>query len=60
MNVSGELSAMNSEVAEVYNNIIDNDGIIMKTLKSIPLIGGLARSLDSKLDEASFNMKGIE
>jgi hypothetical protein len=39
MNVSGELSAMNSEVSEVYNNIIDNDGIIMKTLKSIPLIG---------------------
>lgn len=60
MNVSGELSAMNSEVSEVYNNIIDNDGIIMKTLKSIPLIGWLAKSLDSKLDEASFNMKGIE
>jgi hypothetical protein len=60
MNVSGELSAMNSEVSEVYNNIIDNDGIIMKTLKSIPLIGWLAKTLDSKLDEASFNMKGIE
>lgn len=60
MNVSGELNAMNNEVSEVYNNIIDNDGIIMKTLKSLPLIGGLAKSLDSKLDEASFNMKGIE
>lgn len=60
MNVSGELSTMNNEVSEVYNNIIDNDGIIMKTLKSLPLIWGLAKSLDSKLDEASFNMKGIE
>ncbi len=60
MNVSDELSTMNNEVSEVYNNIIDNDGIVMKTLKSLPLIGGLAKSLDSKLDEASFNMKGIE
>jgi hypothetical protein len=60
MNVSGELSTMNNEVSEVYSNIIDNDGFIMKTLKSIPLIGSLAKTLDSKFDEASFNMKGIE
>lgn len=60
MNVSDELGKMNTEVSEVYDNIIDNDGVVMKTLKSLPLIWGLAKSLDSKLDEAKFNIKGIE
>lgn len=60
MNVSDELGKMNGEVSSVYDNIIDNDGVVMKTLKSIPLIGSLAKWLDSKLDEAKFNMKGIE
>ncbi|MCP4523180.1 MAG: hypothetical protein GY828_03095, partial [Candidatus Gracilibacteria bacterium] len=60
MTVSDELSSMNSEVSSVYNGIIDNDGPIMKVFKSLPLVGGLAESLDAKMDEAKFNMKGIE
>jgi len=32
----------------------------MKFFKSIPLLGSLVKTLDSKFDEASFNMKGIE
>jgi len=60
MKVSDELKIMNSEVQEVYSDIIDNDGDVMKFFKSIPLLGGLVKSLDSKFDEASFNMKGIE
>ncbi|MCP4523082.1 MAG: hypothetical protein GY828_02580 [Candidatus Gracilibacteria bacterium] len=60
MTVSDELSAMNNEVSTVYNGIIDNDGPIMKVFKSLPLVGGLAESLDAKMDEAKFNMKGIE
>ena len=60
MKVSDELKVMNWEVQEVYSEIIDNDGNIMKFFKSIPLLGSLVKTLDSKFDEASFNMKGIE
>ncbi len=60
MKVSEELKEMNGEVQEVYSEIIDNDGSVMKFFKAIPLLGGLVKSLDSKFDEASFNMKGIE
>lgn len=60
MNVSWELSKMNSEVSGVYDSIIDNDGKVMKVIKSIPLLGGLAKTLDKKYDEAKFNIKSIE
>lgn len=60
MKVSEELKSMNGEVQEVYSDIIDNDGNVMKFFKSIPLLGGLVKTLDSKFDEAAFNMKGIE
>jgi len=60
MKVSDELRIMNWEVQEVYSDIIDNDGNVMKFFKSIPLLGSLVKTLDSKFDEASFNMKGIE
>jgi len=60
MKVSDELKAMNGEVQEVYSDIIDNDGNVMKFFKSIPLLWSLVKTLDSKFDEASFNMKGIE
>jgi hypothetical protein len=60
MRVSDELKVMNSEVQEVYSDIIDNDGNVMRFFKSIPLLGNLVKTLDSKFDEASFNMKGIE
>ncbi len=60
MKVSDELSAMNKDVQSVYSEIIDNDGTVMKIAKSIPLIGSLAKTLDSKWDEARFNIKSME
>ncbi|MDQ7009194.1 MAG: hypothetical protein Q9M94_02790 [Candidatus Gracilibacteria bacterium] len=60
MKISDELRIMNGEVQEVYSDIIDNDGNVMKFFKSIPLLGNLVKGLDAKFDEASFNMKGIE
>ena len=60
MKVSDELKNMNWEVQEVYSDIIDNDGNVMKFFKSIPLLWGLVKTLDSKFDGAAFNMKGIE
>lgn len=60
MNVSTELSKMNSEVQEVYGEIISNDGAVMKLLKSIPGLNILANMIDQKFGEASFNMKSIE
>ena len=57
MNVSDELTKMNSNVQDVYQEIIDNDGTFMKIAKSIPVISTLAKALDSKWDEAKFNMK---
>lgn len=60
MKVSEELKDMNGGVQAVYSEIIDNDGGVMKFFKSIPLLGGMVKSMDAKFDEASFNMKGIE
>ncbi len=60
MNVSDELTKMNGSVQTVYKEIIDNDGTVMKIAKSIPLIGTLAKTLDAKWDEASFNIKSLE
>lgn len=60
MNVSDELSSMNDSVQVVYSEIIDNDGTVMKIAKSLPLIWALAAKLDSKWDEASFNIKSLE
>ena len=60
MNVSGELKKMNWEVQEVYRDIINDDGTIMRIAKSIPIISSLAHVLDKKIDEAEFNMKGLE
>lgn len=59
MDVSDELAKMNGQVQSVYKDIIDNDGPIMKTMKAIPLIGTLAKTIDSKLDEAKFNLKDL-
>lgn len=60
MNVSDELTKMNVEVQAVYSDIINNDWTIMKIAKSIPLLWSLVKTLDSKFDEAAFNIKGIE
>jgi len=60
MNVSKELGEMNGEVQKVYSDIIDNDMAITKFFKKIPVIWTWVKSIDAKVDEASFNMKGIE
>lgn len=60
MNVSDELTKMNTSVQAVYKEIIDNDWVIMKVIKQIPLIWVLAKSLDSKWDETTFNIKWLE
>jgi hypothetical protein len=60
MQVSDELTKMNGEVQSVYKDIINSDGTIMKIAKSLPVISILAKSLDSKWDEAKFNIKSME
>jgi len=60
MTVSQELWKMNKDVQSVYNDIIDNDGVVMKVAKSIPLVSSLAKVLDAKWDEARFNIKSME
>jgi len=60
MNVSEELGEMNNSVQWVYSEIIDNDMALTKFFKKIPVLGSLVKIIDSKVDEATFNMKGIE
>lgn len=60
MNVSDELSQMNKDVQSVYKDIIDNDGMVMKIAKSLPIVSILAKTLDAKWDEAKFNIKSME
>ncbi|MDD2693931.1 MAG: hypothetical protein PHY14_03280 [Candidatus Gracilibacteria bacterium] len=60
MNVSDELSKMNTEVQSVYKEIINNDGTLMRVAKSVPLLGSLMKSLDSKWDEAKFNIQTLQ
>ena len=60
MNVSDELSKMNGEVQEVYKEIINNDGMLMRAAKAVPLLGTLMRSLDAKWDEAKFNIQTLQ
>jgi len=60
MNVSTELEKMNGEVQEVYRDIIDNDWTFMKIMKSIPIVWNIANSVNKKIDDAKFNMKGLE
>ena len=60
MRVSDELSKMNGDVQEVYSEIIDNDGLIMRLFKALPLVGHVAKGIDAKFDETKFNVKGIE
>jgi hypothetical protein len=60
MNVSDTLTEMNNNVQSVYKEIINNDGTVMRIAKSIPILGGLMKTLDSKWDEAAFNVKSLE
>ena len=60
MQVSDELSRMNTEVQSVYKEIINNDGMMMRAAKTIPLLGTLMKSLDAKWDEAKFNIQTLQ
>ena len=60
MKVSDTLTEMNNNVQSVYKEIINNDGTVMRLAKSIPILGGLMKSLDSKWDEAAFDVKSLE
>lgn len=59
MDVSNELTQMNTKMQAIYADIIDNDGAMMKFFKSLPVIGTIAEKLDEKWDEQNFNMKTI-
>lgn len=59
MDVSKELAEMNKWVQSVYKDIIDNDGIVMKFFKAIPLLGNVADAIDERWDDMRFNLKDI-
>ncbi|MFW2601733.1 hypothetical protein [Aliarcobacter butzleri] len=59
MDVSKVLESMNKEMTVVYDEIIDNDSGVMKFFKAIPVIGNVAKYLDQKWDEQSFNIQSI-
>jgi len=60
MDVSKELSQVNEEVNSVYKEIINDDWVVMKFLKSIPVIWNIAEKLDNSIDEVKFNMKSVQ
>jgi hypothetical protein len=53
------VSSMIKEMNVVYDEIIDNDSGVMKFFKAIPVIGNVAKYLDEKWDEQSFNIQSI-
>lgn len=59
LNVSDELQAMNKKMQGVYDDIIDDDGIVMKFFKAIPLLGFIAEKVDDAIDDAGFNIQDI-
>ncbi len=59
LSVSDELQAMNKKMQGVYDDIIDDDGVVMKFFKAIPLLGFIAEKIDDAIDDASFNMQDI-
>lgn len=60
MNVSEELWQMNTSVQWVYSEIIDNDAALTKFFKKVPILWALIKTIDSKVDEATFSMKWVE
>lgn len=60
MNVSDELKSMNDKMQNVYNDIIDDDGTVMRFFKAIPVIGIIANKIDSAFESATFNIKSVE
>ncbi len=60
MDVSKELAEVNNEVNSVYKEIINDDWVVMKFLKSIPVIWTLAEKIDNSVDDIKFNMKSIQ
>lgn len=59
MDVSKTLQDMNKKMNEVYSEIIDNDSGVMKFFKALPMLGNVAKYLDEKWDEQSFNLQSI-
>jgi len=59
MNISWELEKVNSDVQNVYKEIIDDDGVVMRFLKKIPLIWDVAKKLDNAVDDLKFDMKTV-
>ncbi len=60
MDVSGELKKVNTQVQDVYKEIIDEDGAFMKFLKKIPVIWDLAKKIDEWVDGLKFDMKWVK
>lgn len=56
MNISSDLSNMNTQIKEVYSTIITNDWKIMRTMKKIPLFGSVISAIDNQVDKASFDL----
>ena len=59
MDVSWELKKVNDEVQDVYKEIIDDDGAVMKFLKKVPVIWDLAKKVDDTIDDVKFDIKWV-
>jgi len=59
MNVSWELKKVNDDVQNVYKEIIDDDGVVMRFLKKIPLIWDVAKKVDNAVDDLKFDIKTV-
>jgi len=59
MDVSSELKKVNEDVQNVYREIIDDDGVVMRFLKKIPVIGDVAKKIDNAVDELKFDIKDV-
>jgi len=60
MDVSGELKKVNSQVQDVYKEIINDDGAFMKFMKKLPVLWGLVEKLDDGVDGLKFDMKWVK
>ena len=59
MDVSWELKKVNDEVQDVYKEIINDDGVVMRFLKKVPVIWDLAKKVDNAIDDVKFDVKWV-
>jgi len=59
MDVSWELKKVNDDVQEVYSEIIDDNGVVMRFLKKIPLVWDVAKKFDNAVDDLKFDVKSV-